>query len=130
MCVNIFFFCFKQKTAYEMRISDWSSDVCSSDLGGLVAIVGTLAVLIPPSNVIVLYGLLTGTPIGPLLIAGIIPGLIASCALIVCLQLMIWRNPALAPSSKINVALGEKIRLLKGVGPIIVLFMKIGRAHV
>src|SRR3546814_2431148 len=26
---------FKQKTAYEMRISDWSSDVCSSDLGGL-----------------------------------------------------------------------------------------------
>src|SRR3546814_14074503 len=28
-----FFFFFKQKTAYEMRISDWSSDVCSSDLG-------------------------------------------------------------------------------------------------
>src|SRR3546814_5752204 len=27
-----FFFFFKQKTAYEMRISDWSSDVCSSDL--------------------------------------------------------------------------------------------------
>src|SRR3546814_6099954 len=30
-CVVLFFF-FKQKTAYEMRISDWSSDVCSSDL--------------------------------------------------------------------------------------------------
>src|SRR3546814_11545080 len=29
-----FFFFFKQKTAYEMRISDWSSDVCSSDLNG------------------------------------------------------------------------------------------------
>src|SRR3546814_4470308 len=29
-----FFFFFKQKTAYEMRISDWSSDVCSSDLAG------------------------------------------------------------------------------------------------
>src|SRR3546814_4938436 len=29
-----YFFFFKQKTAYEMRISDWSSDVCSSDLGG------------------------------------------------------------------------------------------------
>src|SRR3546814_231173 len=28
----VLFFCFKQKTAYEMRISDWSSDVCSSDL--------------------------------------------------------------------------------------------------
>src|SRR3546814_1076849 len=31
VCVILFFF-FKQKTAYEMRISDWSSDVCSSDL--------------------------------------------------------------------------------------------------
>src|SRR3546814_4506971 len=29
---SVFIFCFKQKTAYEMRISDWSSDVCSSDL--------------------------------------------------------------------------------------------------
>src|SRR3546814_1912799 len=31
-CDCLFFFFFKQKTAYEMRISDWSSDVCSSDL--------------------------------------------------------------------------------------------------
>src|SRR3546814_13825880 len=31
--IMVFVFCFKQKTAYEMRISDWSSDVCSSDLG-------------------------------------------------------------------------------------------------
>src|SRR3546814_4579671 len=32
----VFFFFFKQKTAYEMLISDWSSDVCSSDLTGTV----------------------------------------------------------------------------------------------
>src|SRR3546814_17170837 len=32
MVVYVLFFCFKQNTAYEMRISDWSSDVCSSDL--------------------------------------------------------------------------------------------------
>src|SRR3546814_8209902 len=32
---SLFFF-FKQKTAYEMRISDWSSDVCSSDLAGTI----------------------------------------------------------------------------------------------
>src|SRR3546814_1083327 len=41
--IGVFFF-FKQKTAYEMRISDWSSDVCSSDLvgrrGGRVAVIG------------------------------------------------------------------------------------------
>src|SRR3546814_9575557 len=41
-CAFVFFF-FKQKTAYEMRISDWSSDVCSSDLSllGDVAVVET-----------------------------------------------------------------------------------------
>src|SRR3546814_14302194 len=39
-----YFFFFKQKTAYEMRISDWSSDVCSSDLGvGLVDVLGVAA---------------------------------------------------------------------------------------
>src|SRR3546814_3193194 len=32
MYIFVFFFFFKQKTAYELRISDWSSDVCSSDL--------------------------------------------------------------------------------------------------
>src|SRR3546814_8429694 len=32
LCFLVMFFFFKQKTAYEMRISDWSSDVCSSDL--------------------------------------------------------------------------------------------------
>src|SRR3546814_7397540 len=37
--VSVFFF-FKQKTAYEMRISDWSSDVCSSDLGLAGAAIG------------------------------------------------------------------------------------------
>src|SRR3546814_4909159 len=35
MCVRSLCFFFKQKTAYEMRISDWSSDVCSSDLAGV-----------------------------------------------------------------------------------------------
>src|SRR3546814_8798774 len=34
--VVVVFLCFKQKTAYEMRISDWSADVCSSDLPGHV----------------------------------------------------------------------------------------------
>src|SRR3546814_1979454 len=40
--VCLYFFFFKQKTAYEMRISDWSSDVCSSDLGTHVTQKGSL----------------------------------------------------------------------------------------
>src|SRR3546814_3724839 len=38
------FFFFKQKTAYEMRISDWSSDVCSSDLGDLAVLLSRIAI--------------------------------------------------------------------------------------
>src|SRR3546814_8146118 len=37
LLILVCFFLFKQKTAYEMRISDWSSDVCSSDLRQLIA---------------------------------------------------------------------------------------------
>src|SRR3546814_4286146 len=49
VCVCSVFFFFKQKTAYEMRISDWSSDVCSSDLrhGPAMAIWGMGTVLGP-----------------------------------------------------------------------------------
>src|SRR3546814_6910623 len=50
----LFFFFFKQKTAYEMRISDWSSDVCSSDLrschpldsAGVIAVLGAVSAAI------------------------------------------------------------------------------------
>src|SRR3546814_3814142 len=47
--MDCFIFFFKQKTAYEMRISDWSSDVCSSDLGGV-------------TNMAEAYGKVTGRP--------------------------------------------------------------------
>src|SRR3546814_2832710 len=43
ICSLYFFFFFKQKTAYEMRISDWSSDVCSSDLLAPPCVVGSVA---------------------------------------------------------------------------------------
>src|SRR3546814_2217611 len=50
--VSVFFFFFKQKTAYDMRISDWSSDVCSSDLldiaGAFLLLVARLVPLRPP----------------------------------------------------------------------------------
>src|SRR3546814_4934397 len=48
MCVVFFFF--KQKTAYELRISDWSSDVCSSDLGTLPWLPGGTAATVGLCN--------------------------------------------------------------------------------
>src|SRR3546814_5284408 len=46
--INIGIFFFKQKTAYEMRISDWSSDVCSSDLANVQAPAGIFIMEDPP----------------------------------------------------------------------------------
>src|SRR3546814_6880313 len=51
LCYWLFcFFFFKQKTAYEMRISDWSSDVCSSDLAGETAAPINPAPALPPAS--------------------------------------------------------------------------------
>src|SRR3546814_7423767 len=52
-----FFFFFKQKTAYEMRISDWSSDVCSSDLFA-IALFPTMVAIELMTNIAVFGGLL------------------------------------------------------------------------
>src|SRR3546814_17842227 len=48
----LFFFFFKQKTAYEMRISDWSSDVCSSDLSTAARLAPTAAPSLSASGTI------------------------------------------------------------------------------
>src|SRR3546814_7373298 len=53
MYVSLFFF-FKQKTAYEMRISDWSSDVCSSDFSSPGALEATLDACIAAKTPIVI----------------------------------------------------------------------------
>src|SRR3546814_2044939 len=53
--VRVRIFLFKQKTAYEMRISDWSSDVCSSDLPSAAARGGGRAGRSPPHNIRLLY---------------------------------------------------------------------------
>src|SRR3546814_9685747 len=52
-CDRFVFFFFKRKTAYDMRISDWRSDVCSSDLGAYLADAGTPPRAAPPKAIIV-----------------------------------------------------------------------------
>lgn len=64
---------------------------------GVVASAGTIAALIPPSILMVLYGIFAETSIVDLLIAGIIPGLMTAGAYTLMIVLRCWRNPALAP---------------------------------
>jgi tripartite ATP-independent transporter DctM subunit len=67
---------------------------------GVVAISGTLAMLIPPSVALVIYGLLAEVNIGKLLIGGIIPGLLVTFAIMMTVLFLVWRDPSRAPRSR------------------------------
>src|SRR5208283_5536723 len=67
---------------------------------GTVATVGTLGVLIPPSVVLIIYGILTETSIGKLFLAGIIPGLMVALSFAITVVGWSMINPALGPKGE------------------------------
>ncbi len=67
---------------------------------GVVAAAGGLDVLIPPSIIMVVYGVMTETSIGQLLIAGIIPGIFYAFVFAVAIVIFCWRKPSYAPDTK------------------------------
>lgn len=64
---------------------------------GAVAAGGTLGILIPPSVIMVVYGVATQTHIGMLFAAGIIPGLIGIAGYVLAVKWSVWRHPEVAP---------------------------------
>ncbi|MCP1335469.1 TRAP transporter large permease [Futiania mangrovi] len=67
---------------------------------GVISVSGTLAIMIPPSIPLILYGVITETSIGKLLIAGILPGLLTAVGYCVAIWLMVWLRPEIAPTPK------------------------------
>jgi len=65
-----------------------------------IAAGGTLGVLIPPSVILVLYGLLTETSIGQLFIAALVPGLLATLLYMAAIAVVVRRRPELGPPSE------------------------------
>ncbi|MBC7138935.1 MAG: TRAP transporter large permease [Defluviimonas sp.] len=64
---------------------------------GVIAAAGTLGSLIPPSLVLLLFGIFAEVPISTLFIGAIVPGLLTAVAFSVMVVLRVWANPALAP---------------------------------
>jgi tripartite ATP-independent transporter DctM subunit len=91
---------------------------------GVVSISGTLAMLIPPSLAVILYGILTEESIGKLLIAGVVPGILVMLTIILTVYFLVWRDPSRAPVSR-AFTMREKVTSLKVTGPFIVLFMAV-----
>lgn len=88
-----------------------------------VAAGGTLGILIPPSVILILYGILTREPIGKLLIAGIIPGILQMLIFMLTIAILVRRDSALAPVRAEKAAFSEKLNSLKNVWPFLGLFL-------
>ncbi|WP_210730538.1 TRAP transporter large permease [Roseicyclus persicicus] len=88
---------------------------------GTIAAGGTLGILIPPSIIMVVYGILTQTNIGDLFVAGVIPGLLGLALYLVVIRLVAARNPAEAPQGDVT-PWPDRWRSLAGVWPFLLLF--------
>ena len=89
---------------------------------GVVAASGTLGSLIPPSILMVLYGIFTEESIGQLLMAGLIPGVLSAAIYMGMVWIRATINPELAPKAE-SVSWTDRFIALKGVWSILVLFL-------
>ncbi len=89
---------------------------------GTVAAAGTLGILIPPSTVLIVYGILTEESIGRLFVAGVLPGLLLSLFFVLTVAVICLRNPALGPPGA-PTSWRKKAGAVTGVVETIVLFL-------
>ena len=89
---------------------------------GCVAAGGTLGILIPPSTVMIIYGILTEQPIGTLFVAGVLPGLVLTGLFMLTIFILTKWRPELGPPGP-RYPLKEKIRSLRDPWGILVLFV-------
>jgi tripartite ATP-independent transporter DctM subunit len=89
---------------------------------GCVAAGGTLGILIPPSTIMIIYGILTEQPIGTLFIAGILPGILLTVLFLATIYLLTKRNPLLAPAGP-HFPWKERFVALKNTGSVFFLFV-------
>ncbi len=81
---------------------------------GCLAAGGSLGILFPPSTVMIIYCVLTGQAIGPVFIAGIVPGLLLTALFIVVIFIISKKRPADCPSGR-QFSLAEKVLALKNI---------------
>ncbi len=89
---------------------------------GCVAAAGSLGILIPPSTILIIYGILTQESIGRLFAAGILPGLLLTGLFALTIYILCRRNPALAPPGA-RAIWKERLASLTGIAEMVVLFL-------
>lgn len=101
----------------EMRRFNYSDSLSTAS----IAAGGTLGILIPPSVILVIYGLLTETSIGKLFIAGVVPGLLGVLLYLLAVKFTVMRNPAAGPAGP-RLRWLDRLRALGSVWTVLLLF--------
>ncbi|UCF56766.1 MAG: TRAP transporter large permease [Deltaproteobacteria bacterium] len=104
-------------TLPEMKRYNYDSSLAT----GCVASAGSLGILIPPSTILIIYGILTEESIGRLYAAGILPGLLLTTLFALTIYILCRRNPALAPPGA-KATWKERLVSLTGVIEMFLLF--------
>jgi tripartite ATP-independent transporter DctM subunit len=88
---------------------------------GAIAAGGTLGILIPPSIILMIYGVLTGTSIGKLFLAGLIPGLLGTALYMLAARYTVWRDPMAGPPEA-RKTWAERVKALLSIWDVFLLF--------
>jgi C4-dicarboxylate transporter, DctM subunit len=102
----------------EMKKHGYSDELAT----GAIASGGTLGILIPPSTIMVIYGIITETNIGKLFIAGILPGIVAITLLCCAAWLYAVLKPGAGPAAE-RFTWGQRLAAVRGVWGVAVLFV-------
>lgn len=101
----------------QMRKFGYSDSLATAS----IAAGGTLGILIPPSVILIIYGIMTEQSIGKLFLAGIIPGIVGILFYMGAVQWTVFRNPAAGPAGD-KCDWGERLGAIKDVWGIVLLF--------
>lgn len=89
-----------------------------------VAAAGTIAAIIPPSITIILYGIITGVPIGPTLMAGFLPGILSAINFMILIYFLVSKYPQFGGEARIpKISWAERIGSLKSTWAILLLIV-------
>jgi C4-dicarboxylate transporter DctM subunit len=102
----------------EMKRTGYSDALAT----GSICAGGTLGILIPPSSVLIVYGILTQTSIGKLFMAGVVPGILAAVFYTITIVILCLRNPNLGPRGP-KFSFKEKILAFGSCGEVIALII-------
>ena len=108
-------------TLTELFNRGYNKDLAMGSLAGA----GTLGFLIPPSIILIIYGVLSETSILKLFIAGIIPGFMLAASYMAYLGIRTTLNKSLVPDENLTVPFVEKLKGLRHLGPVVFLILMV-----